>query len=411
KSIQPKNELINAKSSDFRKILTFADNTKTTQQQLDLSPTLFDVLITEYISFLNQNDEKTKGNQLRTDLISIHQQNNNENAVLYNELILLDEKRNDILSSDFIKQKEILATKYPKAWYSAYVYAALATDLYNLPNDKLANVNKIFDIQQKVAKLYPTSSEKITIDNLIAKIKLQEINLEAEKYINENKNTPIKLSHKNLNKVFVKVLAYNVGFDDEKKQVLNVYDDNRVAEAQKFLNSLQVVEQYSIDVKSFDDFQFHSTIVKLNPLKTGRYIVLFSYNSDFIINKKDEIDYLDIMVSKYAINPLNEKLSIVNRESGKPEANVSVEVVNRTDYDNKESKTFVSDKNGMIQIPSGWRNFEYRIKDENTIYSSYFYENGRYKDEPTSVVKIFTDRAIYRPGQTVYFKGIFYTSD
>ena len=417
KSIQSKNELINAKSSDFRKILTFANDKKNAQEQLDLTPTLYHVLVREYINYLMSKRDESDIYLYYQELMDVPVNKQNMNSILYFNLLELEYIKKEladeyqITEEEYLKQKEILATKYPKAWYSAYIYAALATDLYNLPNDKLANVNKIFDIQQKVSKLYPTSSEKTTIDNLIAKIKLQEINLEAEKYINENKNTPIKLSHKNLNKVFVKVLAYNVGFDDEKKQVLNVYDDNRVAEAQKFLNSLQVVEQYSIDVKSFDDYQFHSTIVKLNPLKAGRYIVLFSNNSDFTINKKDEIDYLDIMVSKYAINPLNEKLSVVNRESGKPEANVSVEIFNRTDYDNKESKIFVSDKNGMIQIPSGWRNFEYRIKDENTVYSSYFYENGRYKDEPTSVVKIFTDRAIYRPGQTVYFKGIFYTSD
>ena len=412
KSIQSKNELINAKSTDFKKILTFSGDLKSTQQQIDLSPTIYDVLVTEYIAFLSQNDEKSKADQLRNDLIQLNKQKQMENAVLYNELILLEGKRNDLQNSEFIRQKETLATKYPKAWYSAYVYATLATDLYNLQEERLANTNKIFDIQQKVSKFYPTSEEKKTIDSLVSKIKSQEIIIEGEKYINENQNTPIKLSHKNLNKVFVKVLAYNVGFDDDdKKQVINVYNDERIVDAQNFLNSLKVVEQYTIDVKSFDDYQFHSTIVKLNPLKSGRYIVLFSNSSEFKINKKDEIDYLDIMVSKYAINPLNEKVSVVNRESGKPEANVSVEFIDRSYYEKNTLKTFVSDKNGMIQLPIGWRSFEYRVKDEHTIYSSYYYEDGRYSETKTSTVKIFTDRAIYRPGQTVYFKGILYSSN
>ena len=411
KSIQPKNELINAKSQDYKMILNLAEDKKNAQQQLDLTPTLYDVLAKKYINYLNQNDEKDKANQLLTDLVQLNTQKNNENAVLYNELILIDSKRGSTSVQEIIKQKESLATKYPKAWYSSYVYATLTTDYYGLQEDKLANVNKIFEIQQKVAKLYPNSEELENINNLVSKIKSQELSVQAERYMNENQNTPIQLTHKNLSQVFVKIFAYNEGFDGKQKiQALNVYNENRISEAQKFLNSLKVVEQYTIDVKSFEDYQNHSTIVKLNPLKSGRYIVLFSNNSEFKINTKDDIDYLDVMVSKYAINSLNEKVSVVNRETGKPESNVAVEFSNLTNYNKKEFKILTSDKDGMITIPSGWRNLQYRVKDEHTIYSAYYYDYDRYDDDNDSSVKIFTDRAIYRPGQTVYFKGIYYSS-
>ena len=336
KSIQPKNELINAKSQDYKMILNLAEDKKNAQQQLDLTPTLYDVLAKKYINYLNQNDKKDKANQLLTDLVQLNTQKNNENAVLYNELILIDSKRGSTSVQEIIKQKESLATKYPKAWYSSYVYATLATDYYGLQEDKLANVNKIFEIQQKVAKLYPNSEELENINNLVSKIKSQELSVQAERYINENQNTPIQLTHKNLSQVFVKIFAYNEGFDGKQKiQALNVYNENRISEAQKFLNSLKVVEQYTMDVKSFEDYQNHSTIVKLNPLKSGRYIVLFSNNSEFKINTKDDIDYLDVMVSKYAINSLNEKVSVVNRETGKPESNVAVEFSNLTNYNKK----------------------------------------------------------------------------
>lgn len=411
KSIQPKNELINAKSQDYKMILNLVEDKKNAQQQLDLMPSLYDVLAKKYINYLNQNDEKDIANQLLNDLVQLNTQKNNENAVLYNELILIDSKRGSTSVQEIIKQKESLATKYPKAWYSSYVYATLATDYYGLQEDKLSNVNKIFEIQQKVAKLYPNSEELENINNLVSKIKSQELSVQAEKYINENQNTLIQLTHKNLSQVFVRIFTYNEGFDGKQKiQALNVYNENRISEAQKFLNSLQVVDQYTIDVKSFEDYQNHSTIVKLNPLKSGRYIVLFSNNSELKINTKDDIDYLDIMVSKYAINSLNEKVSVVNRETGKPENNVAVEFSNLTNYNKKEFKILTSDKDGIITIPSGWRNLQYRVKDEHTIYSTYYYDYDRYDEDDDSSVKIFTDRAIYRPGQTVYFKGIYYSS-
>jgi len=78
KSIQPKNELINAKSQDYKMILNIANDKKNAQQQFDLTPTLYDVLARNYINYLNENDEKDKANQLLSDLVEINKQKNNE---------------------------------------------------------------------------------------------------------------------------------------------------------------------------------------------------------------------------------------------------------------------------------------------------------------------------------------------
>ena len=412
KSIVDKNVLLNEKVGNWKTILNFGDDKKQTQLQADLTPTIYDVLVYDYINYLTEDDNKAKKIELYNELISINQKQNNQNAVLYSELNLLNYKNNNISSSDFINQKKSLATKYPQAWYSAYVYSSLATDLYALEENKLENINQIFDIQKKINQLYPTSSEKKSIDTLIAKINSKEFKIEAEKYITENKNAPIKISHKNLDKIYVKVLAYNVGFEDNEKQdALYVYNDNRLKEAQNFLNTLKVVNEYAIDLKSFDDYQFHASVVKLNPLENGRYIVLFSPDQTFNLKSKDEVDYIDIAATKYALNVLNDKISVVDRESGKPEKNVSVEILNRSNYNVKDDKKIVvSDKNGEIIIPTKWQNFEYRVKNENAIYSSYVYDNNYDEEDAINQVKIFTDRAIYRPGQTVYFKGILYNS-
>lgn len=411
-SISSKNELINAKSSDYKTILKNNDDLKIDNKQIELTPTIYDVLVYEYISYLKREDGDVKVKELYKDLIAINLKANNQNAVLYNELNLLNTSESDSSELNLIKQKEALAKKYPTAWYTAYVQYSLATDLYNSNENKLDNINQIFAIQQDVAKKFPKSNEKIQIDNLVSKIKSKEFKVDTEKYLIENRNSPIKISHKNFNKIYVKVLAYNVGFeDDSKQQSLYVYNDNRIKQAQEFLNRLKVVEEYAIDLTSFNDYQSHSTIAKLSPLASGRYIILFSNDPTFKISKNDDIDFIDIAVSKYSINPINNQLFVVNRETGKPENNISVEVLNTTNYNKKEIKTFVSSKTGEITLPTSWKSFEFRVKNEHAVYSSSFY-NNRYNsiDKGENSVKIFTDRAIYRPGQTVYFKGIFYAS-
>ncbi|WP_313384532.1 alpha-2-macroglobulin family protein [Chishuiella sp.] len=412
KSIAPKNELIATKAINYKLILNISDELKTANKQLDITPTVYDILVNEYINYLNTDDQQNKVNAFYSNLSSINQKSNHLNAVLYNELNLLNAKRSTLSSDEFIKQKEALAKKYTSAWYSAYVYLSLATDLYALQDNKLDNINHIFAIQKIVAQTYPDATEKNAIDSLVEKIKSKEFSVDAEKYISANQNTPVKVSHKNLDKIYVKILAYNVGFDkDSKQQALYVYNDNNVKKAQDFLDSLKVVEEYSIDLKLFDDYQFHSTVVKLNPLVNGRYIVLFSNDPSFKIAKKEDIDYIDIAVSNYALNSLNGKISVVNRSTGKPEKNIAIEFLNKTGYDSKETKISTSDKNGEVSIPTDWRSFSYRVKDENAIYSSSYYRDRYIKDlDFTNSVKLFTDRAIYRPGQTVYFKGIFYKS-
>ena len=411
KSISVKNELVKAKSIDYKMILQDVDNLDFNNKQIDLTPTVYDVLVYEYINYLKREDGQVKIKELYNDLVGINLKANNPNAILYNELNLLDSRRSEFSTADFIKQKEALVKKYPTAWFTAYIQYSLATDLYALDENKLQNINQIFAIQQDVIKNFPNSSEKTQLDNLVGKIKSKEFKVDAEKYLIENKNSPIKITHKNFNKIYVKVLAYNVGFeDDSKQQSLYVYNDNRIRQAQEFLNRLKVVEEYAIDLKSFDDYQSHSTVAKLNPLASGRYIILFSNDASFKITKDDDIDFIDIGVSKYAINPINNQLFVVNRETGKPENNISVEVLNTTNYNKKETKTFVSNKNGEITLPEDWRSFEFRVKNEHAVYSSSFYRNRYDSDNGVERdVKIFTDRAIYRPGQTVYFKGIFYS--
>ena len=408
KALEPKTDLLKAKISDWKMILN--DLNKDSKNE-ELTPTVYDVIAQSYAQYLFNNDSK-KSTGLIKELIVINQSNNNQNAVLYNEFNLLNRDKNNIASKDYLNQKRTLSKKFPKAWYTSYILGSLAIDLSVDQENKVENIKEIFAIQQTLASQFPQSEERRAIDDLVKKIKAKEFKITAEDYVVVNQNTPIGIQHKNLDKIYVKVLAYNNGFNsDDELRKSNIYNENRVTEGQKFINSLKSVEQYVINLKSFDDYLDHSTVVKLNPLNAGRYIILFSTDNQFDLNKSDKIDFIDVAATQYALNSLNNKLSVVDREKGKPMADVAVEFQNNV-YSNqkKEIKLLVSDKDGLIAFPTGWENIVYRVKDEHAIYSTYSYRN--YNNESIDNVnvsaKIFTDRAIYRPGQTVYFKVINY---
>jgi uncharacterized protein YfaS (alpha-2-macroglobulin family) len=79
----------------------------------------------------------------------------------------------------------------------------------------------------------------------------------------------------------------------------------------------------------------------------------------------------------------------------------------------KKAEKYVSDANGFFKVKATKesRTFLFQIKwgKDELFMDEYQYNNDYYnpsvpEDGPTSF--LFTDRSIYRPGQTVYFKGI-----
>ena len=408
KALEPKTDLLKTKISDWKMILS---NLREDSKNEELTPTVFDAIAQNYAEYLYRRD-KEKAVKIIRELISINHANNNFNAVLFNEFNLLNKNRNEISSNEYLNQKRALTKKYPSAWYTSYILGSLALDLSVLTENKVKNINEIFEIQQLLASQFPQSEEKRVVDDLVKKIKTKDFIIKAENYVVVNQNTPIGIQHKNLDKIYVKVLAYNNGFNsDDELRKLNIYYKNRVTEGQQFINSLKTVDEYVINLKSFEDYLDHSTVVKLNPLKAGRYIILFSTDNKFDIKDTDKINYIDIAATQYALNSLNNKLSVVDRETGKPMSNVAVEFqTNIYSNQKKEKKQLISDKDGLIVFPTEWENIAYRVKDEHAIYTTYNYRNYNNKsnDDIHISTKVFTDRAIYRPGQTVYFKVINY---
>ena len=85
-------------------------------------------------------------------------------------------------------------------------------------------------------------------------------------------------------------------------------------------------------------------------------------------------------------------------------------------YEWKTLATKTTDANGFFSVGSSkeYRNFyvdfskgDDRLNTEDSYYQYHYYEDNKTQ---TSTI-FFTDRAIYRPGQTVYFKGIVLETD
>jgi uncharacterized protein YfaS (alpha-2-macroglobulin family) len=190
---------------------------------------------------------------------------------------------------------------------------------------------------------------------------------------------------------------------------------------------LSIKPEVSWDLKLPDDgdFRNHSSEIKIPAMPMGYYILLASSDPTFpaksavvIANSfwSSNISYLSRNDNKG-----NNEIFVVNRESGQPLAGVSVQAFYREynsttrKFDVKSGDIFISDQSGMVSIPpksDRHRNYQYyiafRTKNDQINTESYYSSFFNQENEPQAYVQthFFTDRAIYRPGQTIYFKGI-----
>jgi uncharacterized protein YfaS (alpha-2-macroglobulin family) len=156
------------------------------------------------------------------------------------------------------------------------------------------------------------------------------------------------------------------------------------------------------------------------PLPSGQYILVASNSAEF---NKDQSTALNFQVSNLAY--LSEQKSeqgnglsyfLVHRQTGQPIAGANITYFVRR-YTNEKN---VLERRGTLKTDAkGGFQFEIRSdegrevvfavkheKDHLVSTSHYQYRNPRYTPPKSRQEHFFTDRSIYRPGQTVYFKAI-----
>ncbi|CAN5578739.1 alpha-2-macroglobulin family protein [soil metagenome] len=200
----------------------------------------------------------------------------------------------------------------------------------------------------------------------------------------------------------------------------------------KELSKLPYTKNYTQSLPATNDHQQHAIEVKIEALPPGDYAILASSGKDFDATKdKMILQRFDVSNISYINN--GKDYFVLHRETGDPLTNAavsySIEVYNnkKGDYITTSPVAIVPDSNGMFHIPetkqTNRRNtilhFAYGNDTLETRGYDYYrpYLNVEEEDDNTGYeqknarVFLFTDRGIYRPGQTVFFKGIAVTKE
>lgn len=284
--------------------------------------------------------------------------------------------------------------------------ANLAQHYLNGSDDK--RYSKSYAVCEDCIKKFPKANGAASCRSILDQIKNQELSINAE--VVYLKDAPIKyrLTTRNLNKVYFKLIKNS---DVIKEQMNGNYQNLK-----EIINAAKPIKIWSNDIENNKDFLTTQIDMTTDALPMGAYIMVASNQADFT----GSFQYMTFQVSNLAyIFTSDDKgnyFLIVDRKSGAPVKDASVEFMEQK-YDYQTQKyssikagTGKSDKDGKVYAP-GVKNTQFKliVKKGSDVFdgTQYHYDREIYQRmHARESLELFTDRAIYRPGQTVYFKAI-----
>lgn len=317
---------------------------------------------------------------------------------------------------------------YSKDSSSTRISHLIATEHYSkgtnyqpLAGDEFKWENKIaLDICNAAIAAFPNSLGAKNCAALKTTIQQKEYSITAERVNVPDKPFRAGVSFKNVDTLFFKLVKIS---SEEMSRVEAMEYDVKFAELEKF----PVVKSWNQPLPVDGDYQQHFTEVKIDALPLGSYYLIASENAKFI-NTSNKLIAQEIWISNLSYiasgndynNVPNKDFYVLDRTTGKPISGATIQTYrkeydyNKRDYNYKELKKYTTDNNGLFSVNDpfvvDYYYFNFSIKKGNDFLDAdnNYYISKQYKqnNNTTPNTYFFTDRAIYRPGQTIYFKGI-----
>jgi len=277
---------------------------------------------------------------------------------------------------------------------------------------------KARELAQQGKTRFPSSVGGKECHNLIDTIEAPNGTIVIERVWNAPLPT-IDVDYRNLRKVYFRA----VEFDYDAWLRTNLYtplqmDDNQ----RKSLLAKKPVLEWNADLPATDDYQSRTEQVAIPPgLKAGSYYLIAAFEPTFA-DTKQTIQFADFWVSDLALvmkTGLATTLEgfTLNAITGEPLAGAEVKLYVRNNQGGLQDRgKTTSDANGKFSLQTGQQHSQNIIDARHTIgrlataEPIWIYQHHTPPALATHTM-FFTDRAIYRPGQTIHYKGICLSSD
>src|SRR5262245_23680832 len=358
-------------------------------------------------------DSKTlRAIRLYKDLIRFHQKDDDRSALLDADLARLEFGNNKAFGEEKTSRFKAALRRFADKFADHEISARALFDLAAAVQGE-GDLVEARKIAQEGSGRFPESVGGRQCYNLIQQIESRQSQVATERVWNQPLPT-IDVTYRNVTKIWLRVVPFD--FEEYAKsqrwQPENLDQNQRQA-----LLTAKPVLAWSADLPATKDYQQRvEELPAPKDLKPGSYYLIASHNEKFDLGD-NQVSFCEFWVSDLALvirvrqgEGVLEGF-VLNAISGEPIAGATVRGWHRGNRNELVAVNPVkSDKNGLFRFEGEQRNaMLLHAAYEGQALSSYNYYWVNRQDlslKPFERTVFFTDRALYRPGQTIQFKGI-----
>ncbi|GGE96024.1 alpha-2-macroglobulin family protein [Hymenobacter cavernae] len=292
---------------------------------------------------------------------------------------------------------------------------------------------KARDLALQAEKRFPKSRGAQAATALRQRIEAVELSFTTEEVVLPNQPWLLKLDVRNATRLYAK--AYRIS-TAQALQSLQRGDDGTEAWLKNYARILGAAPAvaWTLSVPGRQDYKSHSVQQAGPALPLGRYLIIVSTADD---NPTKASKGVTTAFEQLAVSELSQvrrqspeaqggaELLVLHRRQGTPVASAQVTpILNKFSKEKNQWGTVLGDTRqtnaeGRVSLPADVADRQLEVRsqtrgvvlhhgNDSLIVQDYLgYYGQRAEPQPAETrTFLFTDRAIYRPGQTVYFKGI-----
>lgn len=295
--------------------------------------------------------------------------------------------KTDVANSGYTTALNELKDKFKSEPICAEVYLALAT--YAVQTEQQPTALQLCD---EAIRLYPKYNRINALKNLREEILSPQLTVATSSSAFPGEELKLLTSHKNLNGFTVRLYRSVKGIKKLSDAKMKPY----------------LLKEQHYRVLRPEDYRLQDTLFTMKAPEIGTYVM--SIVADPRNEEKTLRDFTVTRLKVLTCRMPGDKYQVVtlDRQTGHPIPYAKVTLYTNGD---KVLDEFTTDVAGKVTFP--WKS-DYRyliaVKDNDSAMTRqviYGGSYGRYTlDENAENITLLTDRSLYRPGQTVYVKGI-----
>lgn len=286
---------------------------------------------------------------------------------------------------------------------------------FEIGGNKRFALREAREIALKAIEAFPGSEGAQHCRMVVEQVEQKELGLQIQRVDMPGTPLPVRLSYRNVQNTSFRLLSVASG------KLADIVQKGETKVQLSELLKIKPFKTWSLDLPFEDDFSEHSAIIDLPPLPAGLYVLMVSDKSSFKDNSI--VEYTSFQISRLSFissrSDDRHNFYLLDRESGKAIGNAEIRVMKR-EWDRKQRNYTVEEvfrmksaKNGSFsvgfdQVPDNKFFYVEAVFKGDSLFSDRFFDTYKRPKDHKTVMRswFFTDRSIYRPGQTVYFKGI-----